>query len=76
MEIAPAVQRARDSGTAVRREGLWLDERSEISIEVIPLERSGAEPGFLILFDEGSGGSEVALGSALCQFATDRDDEQ
>jgi two-component system CheB/CheR fusion protein len=57
VEIVPAVQRARDEGMAVRREGLRLDERGEINIEVLPLKHSGADSGFLIVFNAGSAGS-------------------
>src|SRR6185437_16987179 len=52
VEIAPAIQEARESGTVVRREGLCVDERRDIAIEVIPLKRLSAERCFLILFED------------------------
>jgi two-component system, chemotaxis family, CheB/CheR fusion protein len=58
VEIAPAVQRARQSGAAVRLEGLRIGDRGEITVEVVPLKCSEASSGFLILFhDEMSRGA-------------------
>jgi len=54
VEIAPAVQEARESGAAVRRDGLRLDERRDVSIEVIPLTRASTERGYLILLEDAS----------------------
>src|SRR6185437_15156625 len=54
VEIAPAIQEARESGAEVRREGLCLDERRDVAIEVIPLKRLSAERCYLILFEDGT----------------------
>jgi two-component system, chemotaxis family, CheB/CheR fusion protein len=51
--IVPAVQEARESGVEARREGLYVDQLSDITIEVIPLKRSSAERCYLILFNDG-----------------------
>jgi two-component system CheB/CheR fusion protein len=54
VEIAPAIQEARASGAEVRREGLCVNERRDIAIEVIPLKRLSAEHCYLILFEDGT----------------------
>ena len=54
VEIAPAIQEARASGAEVRREGLCVDERRDIAIEVIPLKRLSAERCYLIVFEDGT----------------------
>jgi two-component system CheB/CheR fusion protein len=54
VEIAPAIRQARESGAEVRREGLCVDERRDIAIEVIPLRRMSAERCYLILFEDGT----------------------
>jgi two-component system CheB/CheR fusion protein len=77
VEIAPAVQEARESGAAVRRDGLRLDERRDVSIEVIPLTRASNERGYLILLEDASrGGSarraQQAPARALSESEKDR----
>ncbi|HEV2271268.1 MAG TPA: chemotaxis protein CheB [Steroidobacteraceae bacterium] len=54
VEIIPAVQEVRESGSGVRREGLSIDQLRSVSIEVIPLKRLNTERCYLILFDDGS----------------------
>jgi len=54
VEIAPAVAEARESGAQVRREGLCVDQLRDITLEVIPLKRPGAQHCYLILFEDGS----------------------
>jgi two-component system CheB/CheR fusion protein len=51
IEIAPAIQKARETGVEVRCAGLRLDELPEVSIEVIPLRRASPEQCYLILFE-------------------------
>jgi len=52
VQIHPAIQEARDSGAAARREGLSIDQRQDLSIEVIPLKRSSAERAYLVVFED------------------------
>ena len=59
VEIAPAVQEVRESGAAVRRDGLRLDDRRDVSIEVIPLTRTSTERGYLILLEDASRGGSA-----------------
>ncbi|MGB9332905.1 MAG: chemotaxis protein CheB [Steroidobacteraceae bacterium] len=54
VELVPAIQQARESGAETRREGLRVDQRRDLTIEVIPLKRVGTERCYLILFDDGS----------------------
>ena len=54
VEIVPAVQEARESGSEAHREGLSIDQSRDVSIEVIPLKRLRTERCYLILFDDGS----------------------
>jgi two-component system, chemotaxis family, CheB/CheR fusion protein len=59
VEIAPAIQKARETGMAVRCAGLRLDDLPEVSIEVIPLRRASPEQCYLILFEGASQGGAV-----------------
>jgi two-component system CheB/CheR fusion protein len=59
VEIAPAIQKARESGIEVRCPPLRLDEQPEVNIEVIPLRRASPERCYLILFEGSSRGSAV-----------------
>ncbi|HEV2442483.1 MAG TPA: chemotaxis protein CheB [Steroidobacteraceae bacterium] len=54
VEIIPAVQEVRESGSEARREGLSIDQSRNVSIAVIPLKRLDTERYYLILFDDGS----------------------
>lgn len=54
MEIVPALQEARESGTEARRDGLTLEGLRDVSIQVIPLKRMAAERCYLILFEDAS----------------------
>jgi two-component system CheB/CheR fusion protein len=54
VEMTPAIQEARETGAEARREGLCVDQLRDITLEVIPLNRSSTERGYLILFDNGS----------------------
>jgi two-component system CheB/CheR fusion protein len=59
VEIAPAIQKARETGVEVRCGTLRLDEEPEVTIEVIPLRRASPERCYLILF-EGSSRASAA----------------
>jgi two-component system CheB/CheR fusion protein len=77
VEIVPAIQEARETGTEARREGLSIDHLRDISIEVLPLKRLNAERGYLILFDDGARRStgrrtQIAALSALPESEKDR----
>jgi two-component system CheB/CheR fusion protein len=54
VEIFPAIQEARENGSGTRREALRVDDRYEVSIEVIPLKRLSTERCYLIVFEDGS----------------------
>jgi two-component system CheB/CheR fusion protein len=54
IEITPAIQEARETGREARREGLSVNGLRDVTIEVVPLRRSGAERCYLILFEDGS----------------------
>ena len=54
MEIAPAVQEARETGAEVRRDGLSIDRLQDVSIQVLPLKHLSAERCYLILFEDAS----------------------
>jgi two-component system, chemotaxis family, CheB/CheR fusion protein len=51
VEIAPAIQKARETGIEVRCSVLRLDELPEVYVEVIPLRRASPERCYLILFE-------------------------
>jgi two-component system CheB/CheR fusion protein len=51
IEIAPAIQKARETGVEVRCAALRLDEQPEVNVEVIPLRRASPERCYLILFE-------------------------
>lgn len=77
VEIVPAIQEARESGAEVRREGLHIDPRQDITIEVIPLKRLSTEHCYLILFSDGSHPpsgrrTQVAVMSELPESEKDR----
>lgn len=76
VEIAPAIQKARETGAEVRCEGLCIDQLRDISIEVIPLKRSSAERCYLILFDDGtrrSSGRRAQAGAASALPESEKD---
>jgi two-component system CheB/CheR fusion protein len=64
VEIAPAIQKARETGVEVRCAALRLDEQPEVNIEVIPLRRASPERCYLILF-EGSARATAARRAQL-----------
>jgi two-component system, chemotaxis family, CheB/CheR fusion protein len=81
VEIVPAIQEARENGTAARRAGLSVSELRDITIEVIPLQRLSTERCYLILFDDGSRSllarrSKVSVTAALPESEKDRRLEQ
>ncbi len=59
IEIAPAIQKARETGMEVRCPSLHLDDLPEVNIEVIPLRRASPERCYLILFEGASRGGAV-----------------
>jgi two-component system CheB/CheR fusion protein len=54
VELSPALQEARESGSTVRREGLSTDELTDIAVQVIPLKASSAQRCYLIVFEDAS----------------------
>jgi two-component system, chemotaxis family, CheB/CheR fusion protein len=54
VEIGPAIQKARETGSEVRCATLRLDALPEVFIEVIPLRRASPERCYLILFEGSS----------------------
>ncbi|HKT71430.1 MAG TPA: chemotaxis protein CheB [Steroidobacteraceae bacterium] len=54
MELAPALQEARETRSEVRRDGLSVDGLREVSIQVIPLQRLSSERAYLVLFEDAS----------------------
>jgi two-component system CheB/CheR fusion protein len=77
IEIMPAVQEARETGRETHRTGLSVNGLREVSIEVVPLRRSGAERCYLILFEDGSRRSDnrrmqQPLVAALTESEKDR----
>jgi two-component system, chemotaxis family, CheB/CheR fusion protein len=77
VEIVPAIQEARETGAEARREGLYVDQIRDITIEVIPLKRLSTERCYLILFDDGARRSsgrrpQAAATSALPELEKDR----
>jgi two-component system CheB/CheR fusion protein len=54
VEIAPAIQEARESGVEARRTGLRVNEKTDVSIEIVPLKRLNAQRCYLILFEDDS----------------------
>ncbi|MDE2261039.1 MAG: response regulator, partial [Gammaproteobacteria bacterium] len=77
VEIIPAVQEVRESGSGARREGLSIDQLHNVSIEVIPLKRLSTERCYLILFDDGSRPpsgrrAQAAPAAALLESEKDR----
>jgi two-component system CheB/CheR fusion protein len=54
VEISPAIQESRQTGLAVRRNGLRVDELSNVTVEVIPLKAASTERCYLILLEDAS----------------------
>ncbi|MDP9084416.1 MAG: hypothetical protein M3N50_11725, partial [Pseudomonadota bacterium] len=52
VELSPAIAEARESGTVTLREGLRVDERTNLTIRIIPLNPSSAHHCYLILFED------------------------
>jgi two-component system CheB/CheR fusion protein len=75
VEIAPALAEARAGGSAIRREGLALDDLTDVSIEVIPLKAPHSRGSFVIIFEDASrrpGGRRGAPTQALSESEKDR----
>jgi two-component system, chemotaxis family, CheB/CheR fusion protein len=77
VELSPAIQEARESGSAVRREGLTIDELTDISLQVTPLKISSTQRCYLIVFEDAArraNGRRLpqAPGSALPESEKDR----
>lgn len=53
-ELVAAIQEARKTGSETRRDGLSVDDRQDVAVSVIPLQRLSAERCYLILFQDGS----------------------
>ena len=58
VELSPAIQEAREKGLAVRREGLSVDDRNDVTVEVIPLKTLGNDRYYQILIEDGSRGPD------------------
>jgi two-component system, chemotaxis family, CheB/CheR fusion protein len=54
IEIAPAMAEVRETGTRVRREGLRVDDLTDITLQVIPLKVAMLEPNYLIILEDAS----------------------
>lgn len=54
VEILPAIAEVRETGVAVRREGLSIDERTELVLKVAPLQAPNAQHCYLIMFEDAS----------------------
>jgi two-component system, chemotaxis family, CheB/CheR fusion protein len=52
--VSSAIQEARETKAESRREGLSVDDRKEVKVSVIPLQRLSTEPSYLVLFEDGS----------------------
>ena len=52
VEITPAIQEARESGTEARREGFAVEGLSDVSVQVVPLKRLSTQRCYLILFED------------------------
>ena len=77
IEISPAIAEARETGLRVRREGLSVDDLTEITLQVIPLEMAIQESSFLIILEDASrrpsGRRALApVGTALPEAEKDR----
>ena len=76
VELAPAIHKARETGTEVRCAPVRLDERPEVHVEVIPLRKAGAERSYLILFEGAARGNAARraqlVSNALPESEKDR----
>jgi two-component system, chemotaxis family, CheB/CheR fusion protein len=54
IEISPALAEARETGSRVRREGLCVDDLTDITLQVIPLKVATLEPTYLIILEDAS----------------------
>lgn len=76
VEITPALQEARESGSAARRENLRVDDLTDVAVEVIPLKGSNPERCYLIVFEDGSrrasGRRSQSVAPALPESEKDR----
>ncbi len=54
VEMSPAIQEARERGSAVRREDLRVGELSNVTLQVVPLRAANSERYYLILLEDSS----------------------
>ena len=54
IEVSPAITEASESGVRVRREGLCVDDLTDITLHVIPLKVALLEPSYLIVLEDAS----------------------
>jgi two-component system, chemotaxis family, CheB/CheR fusion protein len=54
IEMSPAIAEARETGARVRRQGLRVDEMTDITLQVIPLKTASLEPTYLIVLEDAS----------------------
>lgn len=54
VEISPAIQEAQHTGRAVHREGLALDDLTDITLRVTPLKGAGTQNCFFIVLEDAS----------------------
>jgi two-component system CheB/CheR fusion protein len=74
VEIAPAIQEARASGSTIRRERLSVRDDENIAVEIIPLMRESSPHCYLIVFDDGRSGArrEAVPSATLTESEKDR----
>ncbi len=54
IEISPALAEAHETGSRVRREGLRVDDLTDITLQVIPLKVDILEPSYLVILEDAS----------------------
>ena len=76
IELSPAVAEARETGSRVRREGLRVDDLTDITLQVIPLKIATLEPNYLIVIEDASrrpSGRRAAVSSAAALPESEKD---
>ncbi len=53
-DVSSAIQEARETKAESQREGLSVDDRQQVEISVVPLQRLSTQPSYLVLFEDGS----------------------
>ncbi|MBW4053214.1 MAG: response regulator [Proteobacteria bacterium] len=78
IEISPAIAEVRESGSRVRREGLRVDDMTDITLQVIPLKTPAFKPNYLIVLEDASRrpGGRRALVSPLATLPESEKDRR